>query len=571
MSAKAYNQPVVFKLFSSGSGRALWLATGVATGLVLAFSFIAHAQEKNETKPLSAEAAHGGHGRILLVLPFDNRTSQPSLDWMREAAVELLNSRFSSVGFAPLSREDRMYSLDHLGLPQGFQPSRASAIKLAQTLDADEIVVGDFSMNGNDLVAEAQLVDVPDLRMSERVTTRGKLTDMISIFDSLAWELTKELDPGFNVAEKTFVAAGAGMRLAAFEQYIRGITDPDQQDRLQHLEAAVKLSSDFNPAWIALGREDYSTQQYQKAADAFSRVDASGQYGLEAGFYRGLSLLYSGEYASAEKSFADVAGILPLAEVLNNEGVAVSREGHDGTALFVRAAAADPNTADYHFNLAVSLKRHGNTAAALNEMADCLKLHPGDSEAQSLLATWKSPATAKTVSGTTAAEESADATPDPLERIVRTFDAAAFRQAGAVLDQVDSARLAALPSSERARSLSAEGDGYLKRGLVLEAERLYQSAIAANGNSAEAHAGLAEVRRRTGDATEAREEADEALKLGASPEAYLVLSRLDLEAGKLSEAETEADEAVKLDPKDQAAQQLSREIATKQGAKKEQP
>ena len=43
-----------------------------------------------------------------------------------------------------MSRADRMYALDHLGLPQGFQPSRASSLKLAQTLDADSIVVGSF-------------------------------------------------------------------------------------------------------------------------------------------------------------------------------------------------------------------------------------------------------------------------------------------------------------------------------------------------------------------------------------------------------------------------------------------
>jgi tetratricopeptide (TPR) repeat protein len=577
-AANAYNQAVVFSFSSSRLGRVLRPVAGVAVALALLLGAVVHAQSRTAAEPLSAEAPYGGHGRILLVLPFDNRTGQLSLDWMREAAVELLNSRFTSAGFAPLSREDRMYALDHLGLPQGFQPSRASSIKLAQTLDADEIVVGSFSMNGNDLVAQAQLVDVPQLRMSEPVMTRGKLTDMIAIFDSLAWELTKELDPRFNVAEKTFVAAGAGLRLDAFEQYIRGITEPDQEERMQHLQAAVKLSPDFSPAWMALGREEYSTQQYQQAADAFAKVDPSSQDALEDGFYRGLSLLYSGQYAGAEKSFADVARILPLAEVLNNEGVAVSRQGHDGTSLFVRAAAADPNTADYHFNLAVSLKRHGNVAAAMSEMAEGLKLHPGDTEAQSVLAAWKSdaagPSAVKAAAYTTSIAttnptDTVDTNPDPLERIVRSFDAAAFRQAGAVVDQMDAARLEALPGPERARKLCTEGNDYLHRGLVLEAERLYQSAIAADPDTAPAHAGLAEVRRRAGDATAARQEADEALKLDPSPEAYLVLSRLDLAAGNLAQAGSEAGDALKLAPSNQAARQLSQQIAAQQGVKKE--
>ncbi len=88
-------------------------------------------------------------GRILLVLPFDNRTGQPSLEWIHEAAAELLSSRFRSVGFDPMSRADRMYALDHLGLPQGFHPSRASSLKLAETLDADSIVVGSYIMDGS--------------------------------------------------------------------------------------------------------------------------------------------------------------------------------------------------------------------------------------------------------------------------------------------------------------------------------------------------------------------------------------------------------------------------------------
>jgi len=96
---------------------------------------------------------------------------------------------------------------------------------------------------------------------------------------------------------------------------------------------------------------------------------------------------------------------------------------------------------------------------------------------------------------------------------VRSFDAAAFRQAAQMLDQVDAAHLAALSPLEQARKLSAQARGFLDRGLLLEAERLYQSAVAADGNCAEAHTGMAQVRERTGDAADARMEANQALEL----------------------------------------------------------
>ena len=553
--------------FSIRLSEARRFAAGMRLSILIAFATIALSTavcargQAAGAAAASASAANGG--RILLVLPFDNRTGQPSLEWIREAAAELLSSRFRSVGFGPMSRADRRYALDHLGLPQGFHPSRASSLKLAETLDADSIVVGSYTTDGTGIVAEAQLVDVPHLRMSEAVTARGEMRNMIDVFDSLAWKLTRQLDPSMTVAEETFIAAGKGMRLDAFEQYIRGITEPDQAERLRHLEQAVKLSPELGRAWMALGREDFDGQQYEQAAEAFAKVDKKDADGLEAGYYRGLSLLFSGNYANAEKAFADVARILPLAEVVNNEGVAVSRQGRDGTELFMQAAADDPSSADYHFNLAVSLKRHGQVPGALNELAQCLKLRPSDAEALQMQAAWKQPGAKSAAPASAAPGAAADPAPDPLERIVRTFDAAAFRQAAQMLDQVDAAHLAALAPLDQARKLAAQAKGFLDRGLLLEAERLYQLAVAADSNCAEAHAGLAQVRERSGDADGARMEAHQALELRPTADAYLVLGRLDLASNHLSEAGSDAAAALKLEPASQAAQELNRQVEAK--------
>jgi tetratricopeptide (TPR) repeat protein len=562
----AYNQAVVISHSPFRFNRTRRVLSGAIVAVSMAFSAGVYAQVLVPAESAPAGTAAADRGRILLVLPFDNRTGQPSLEWVREAAAELLSSRFRSVGFAPMNRADRMYALDHLGLPQGFQPSRASSLKLAQTLDADQIVVGSYITDGNSIVADARLVDVPHLRMGGPVTARGDMHDIVSVFDSLAWKLTRQLDPRISVAEETFIAAGKNIRIDAFEQYIRGITEPDQIERLKHLQSSVKLNSDFGPAWMALGREQYNGQQFEQAADAFSRVDKNGIDGLEAGYYRGLSLLFSGNYAEAEKAFAEVAKILALAEVVNNEGVAVSRQGHDATVLFVQAAADDPNSADYHFNLAVSLKRHGQATPAMNELAQCIRLRPNDSEALALQAAWRQPAL-KPVSQTTGTAV-AEPAPDPLERIIRSFDAAAFRQAAQMLDQVDAARLAALPPAERALKLSVQAKGYLDRGLILEAERLFQSAVNADVNSAEAHAGLALVRERAGAADAARREANKALELKHLADAYLVLGRLDLEANRLSEAGNEAASALQLEPTNALAADLMRKVRAKTGQAK---
>ena len=550
---QSYNRLVVLTFFaffrSRLSGRSLRI---LSAALLLLFAAVSGMAQL----PAVPAAGHATErGGILLILPFDNRTGQLNLEWIREAAADLLTSRIASAGFAPMTRADRSYAFDHLGLPQGFQPSRASALKLAQTLDASAIIVGSYSTDGADIVAEGQVIDVPQLRISEAVTERGPMSGMISVFDSLAWKLTRQLDPAFNGAEATFVAAGKDVRLDAFEQYIRGITEPDQSESLRHLKQAVQLNPSLSAAWMALGRKEYQGQQYEDAAQAFAKVDRGGPDGLEAEFYHGLSLLFSGGYPDAERAFADVAKSLPLAEVLNNQGVAISRQGHDGTAQFVQAAAEDPTNADYHFNLAVSLKRHGSTTAALNELAQCLKLRPADSEAQSLEEAWKRPAMtpASTSTGTGAGA-------DPLERIVRTFDATAFRQARQMLDETEVASMAGLGSRDRAEKLAEMGDGYLNRGLVLEAERMYQQSAAADPQFANAHVGLGRVRQRSGDAEGARNEAREALAAGPNAGAWVLLAELDLAASHPTDAVTDAENALKLEPDNARAQSVLRQI-----------
>ena len=64
---------------------------------VLLFCAVLTAQAPPSLAPSPSEAATetAGKDRILLVLPFENRTGQPSLEWIREAAPALLSARYA--------------------------------------------------------------------------------------------------------------------------------------------------------------------------------------------------------------------------------------------------------------------------------------------------------------------------------------------------------------------------------------------------------------------------------------------------------------------------------------------
>ena len=85
------------------------------------------------------------NGHLIWVLPFENNSAQPSLDWIGASFPDILNSRLSSAGFLTIRREDRRYAMQHLGLPADFHPTQATAYRIAQTLDADYVVFGNYT------------------------------------------------------------------------------------------------------------------------------------------------------------------------------------------------------------------------------------------------------------------------------------------------------------------------------------------------------------------------------------------------------------------------------------------
>jgi tetratricopeptide (TPR) repeat protein len=542
-------------------------------------SLHAGTQTAAETATLPAKVHH----QLLLVLPFDNRTGQPNLDWIGEAVSETLNQRLGASGFDIISREDRQYALEHLGLPQNFQPSRATSIRLAQTLDADYIIVGFYSLQSNNLHVSAELLDVNALRLSQPLVQDGPLDHMLDVLDSLAWHVTRGLDPRFPLPESSFHAASANLHLNGFENYVRGIIETEPAERIRHLKIAVAEDPTYSPAWLALGMTYFSEQQFDASAAALGHLRKTDRAALEAEFYRGLAFFYTGHYDEAEEAFAFVAGQLPLPEVVNDQGVAASRRGHDAGALFQEAINGDPHDADYQFNLAIALARRGDTRNALSAVAEALKLRPQDSEAMDLENMLRQPnppalvpaampaqktTTLKNTTQKNAVPDGADSGNDtpghrtlPLERIKRSYNDASFRQAASEMEEMEAQHLASLPPDQQAAALTKNGKNYLGRGLMLEAEREFQLALAANSNDADARAGLAEVHRRNGDDAQARSEAQASIKLRPNAAAWLTLARLDRTQHQLPAAREDIAHALDVDPGNSDARGLQQSLS----------
>ena len=489
-------------------------------------------------------------GRLVLVLPFENRSGQANLNWIGDSFPDTLNQRLNSAGFLTITRDDRQYALDHLGLPIDFRPSRATTIRIAQTLDANYVIVGNYSVENGHIAVQARVLEVNALRLSTPLEDSSELARLFDIENAIAWKVAKHIDPHFPVAEQTFLSASGGVGLSAFENYIRGTDATSSEERIKRLQTAVSEAPNYSAALLALGKAQYSAHQYDSAAATLAKVPSNDRLALEASFYRGLARFNTAKYADAEAAFAFVATRLPLPEVVNNQAVAASRQGKDAVALCERVITADPNDPDYHFNLAVALLHRGDAPGALHELDTALKLRPTDDEAMELHARLTP---ALKLTGTPLTNAITSGGFEPLPRIRRSYSEASFRQAAFQLDQVRALRLATLPPAEQANQYSQLGREYLSQGLIPEAEREFQAAITADASSAAAHAGLAQVREQSGSAEEARAEAHHSLDLHPNVDAWMVLARLDLGANNLAAAGTDVTSALALDAHNGAA------------------
>jgi tetratricopeptide (TPR) repeat protein len=488
-------------------------------------------------------------GRLVLVLPFDNRSGQANLNWIGDSFPYTLDQRFTSAGFLTISPDDRQYALQHLGLPGDFRPSRATTLRIAQTLDADFVILGSYNVINpgspdSRIEVQAQVLQVNQLSMSPPLGDSSELSRLFDVENAIAWKVAQRMDPHFAVAEQTFLAASGGVRLSSFENFIRGTTALTQEERLKRLQAAVAETPNYSAALLALGKEQYAAMQYDAAAVTLAKVPPTDRMALEANFYRGLARFNIAKYAEAAAAFAFVAASLPLPEVVNNEGVANSRQGKDAVALFVQVIAADPNDADYHFNLAVALLGRSDIDGATREVQAALNLHSDDPEASELLtrlqATHGSTANLKSIVSAGGF--------DPTTRIRRTWSEASFRQAAFQLDQMRANQMATLPPAQQAVQYTRLGEDYLAQGLLPEAEQEFHTALSADPGNAAAHAGIAQVRERSGLPNDARAEAQISLQLAPNVAADLVLARLDLQANQLSEAATDVANALRLEP-----------------------
>ncbi len=387
--------------------------------LVLAFTSMVAA------RPVKAET--------LVVLSLKNNSAYSDVNWVGDSIAETLRDELNSSGQIVVSREQLEEGLKRLGLRPGAPYTKATLIKLGQTLGADSIIYGGYDLHLP--AGETQLkkgvieinshsIDLRKSRDGHEITESGNLTELSRLEEHLSYQYASALQPGGWTAEQ-FVTPAKLIRVDAKESYIRGLLSAGPEQRLKWLQQAVALEPGYGSAQFELGRLYLSRNEFKLAKQCLEKVPPASPDYSAARFRMGLASFEAADYNAAATYFREVSAKVPLSEVFNNLGVAESRLSQPRAVEDLKKAVeGDPNDPLYSYNLGLVLYKAGRFDEAAGALKASPPVAPDDHEGIVLRerVQEKTPYTSATGRGL------------GPERLKENFDETAFRILRAVLD-----------------------------------------------------------------------------------------------------------------------------------------
>ena len=374
------------------------LSAALCCGAVIV-GLAAPGQSAGSARPASAESRH----ETFLIFPFENESRMANLDWLGEGFSEVTAERLEDRGLNVLSREDRLATLERMGLPDSARFSHATILKIAAEADADVVVYGRFHSDGKTATIEARILRLSPPSLSPPLTETSSLPDLLRAHARLTWQILCALDQqqcpaqGASTDELSFSEPPPSLHLDALENFVHGLEGSTGDEPLRSLREAARLEPAWDRPAFELGQIYFKRRDCDSAVVWYSRVPPNRPDGPVASFATGVCHLVRNDAARAEAAFSGLLertrktgekdSLPELPEMHNNLGVARLRLGKwsEAGAEFERAASLDPEEADYWYNDSLTKLIGKQAAAAVAPLERARKIDPDDKGARILL------------------------------------------------------------------------------------------------------------------------------------------------------------------------------------------
>jgi len=183
------------------------------------------------------------------VLPFNNLSHDPELDYLSEGITENLINRLSQVSRLKIIAHNSVFR---------YKGKQVDPQKVGGELGVQAILIGRLEARGGELSISGELVDARDGTHLWGDHYERKLSDLQSLQGELAQDMASALRLQLSGEEKTRFGQGYTRNAEAYQLYLKGRyfwnkrTTEGMKKGLESFEQAIRLDPDYAAAYVGL-------------------------------------------------------------------------------------------------------------------------------------------------------------------------------------------------------------------------------------------------------------------------------------------------------------------------------
>jgi tetratricopeptide repeat protein len=227
-----------------------------------------------------------------LILPYENRGGDPSLDWLSGGLALSLGEHLRGLGSRVIEEEDVSQLMEEAGIPPGAVPTLASALEIGRKVRArpdsgrpDRLILGRYDVQDGQITVAVRWIDLAKVKGGPWMTRTGRLAGLLEVHQGLAVAFAREQGLATTGPRAEALKAQlAGVPLLAFETYSRAMGESDPSSRLRLLRRAAHEFPGYPAATYQAAALLARQEHWDEAAAMLERAAAPPAQD-EHGFY----------------------------------------------------------------------------------------------------------------------------------------------------------------------------------------------------------------------------------------------------------------------------------------------
>ncbi len=293
-----------------------WLAAGMAACLVIA---VAYAFREKLPVRISSKPVEAIQPISMAILPFHNRSTDLSIDWLGPSLAEMLSTGVGqSSGLRTVSSNRVHQILKDLRVPANADFDPETLRRLAEFSSADILVWGQYAKFGDQIRIDATLLDLKHNRRAPLKIEAASEKEIPGAVDGLAELIRKNLAVSTDVLKELKASSfqPSSKSVEALRDYNQGVQLLRQGKDLEaqkQLQASIKEDPEFALAYSGLaqadanlGYDNEAEQLSRKAVDLSQNLPPREKYLIAASHARIIK-----DYPKAIESYENLAKASP--------------------------------------------------------------------------------------------------------------------------------------------------------------------------------------------------------------------------------------------------------------------